>query len=114
MFLEIINKFANLLIIGKKIKISRTIFILIFVLPVIILAIFSIYLTYNQYTEEAIQEKKSLAFLSSNIVHERLDGLINFGISLATRQRFIERVKNEEINGVSGSVVSGRLRWRRL
>lgn len=99
MFLEIINKFANLLIKGKKTKISRAIFILIFVLPVIILAIFSMYLTYNQYTEEAIQEKKSLAFLSSNIVNERLDGLINFGISLATRPRLIEAVKNDNWQG---------------
>lgn len=96
---KIINSIKYFLTKNIKAFILRLLFILMFISPPFFLAIFSFIKLYNQSTSEVISQKKSLAYLSSNIVQEKLDGVLNLGISLATRPRFIEEIKKNNWKG---------------
>ncbi|MCX5905235.1 MAG: sensor domain-containing diguanylate cyclase [Proteobacteria bacterium] len=83
---------SNLLTKAKWALFYRLLFSLIFISPVIFLALFSYIRLQSESTSSILSQKKSLASLAATIVDERLDGMVDLGTSLATRPRFIEEI----------------------
>ena len=98
---------SNLLTKSKWALFHRLLFPLIFISPVIFLALFSYFRLQSESTSSILAQKKSLAFLAATIVDERLDGMVDLGISLATRPRFIEEIEKgnwTEAMNILGSI----------
>ena len=86
------TQLSNLLTKAKWALFYRLLFSLVFISPVIFLALFSYIRLQSESTSSILSQKKSLASLAATIVDERLDGMVDLGTSLATRPRFIEEI----------------------
>jgi signal transduction histidine kinase len=73
----------------------RVYIFLLFSLPILALGIFSYFRVYSDLTNFKVTRRKDLAVLSATVINEKLDSLVDLGISLATRPKFIE-------NGLQG------------
>lgn len=71
----------------------QPLFFLLFTSPVILLALFSYIRTYRFTTDSIVAERKSVAFLASNIVDGKLDGLVDLGVSFATRPKLVDNIE---------------------
>jgi PAS domain S-box-containing protein len=72
--------------------INQIFFIFIF-LPLVLLAYLSYQWVHNDITKELYGRKQSVVRLSATVIKERLDRLIDIGISLATRVQFRELIR---------------------
>jgi diguanylate cyclase (GGDEF)-like protein/PAS domain S-box-containing protein len=91
---------------GKHLIPIRVGFFAVCVVPVLVLAFVSFYSFWEQASENVMSQKRSLAVLVSHMVQERLDGLVNLGISLATRPRFIEEIQAGQWEGAIGNLAN--------
>ena len=87
---DFIRKFVDNLVSGPKVWLGRSIFFFILLLPIILLGVINYKHTYREETKDVFDQKKALSYLAATTVHERLDALVNLGISLATRKGLIE------------------------
>ena len=78
---------------GKWAVLYRVFFLLLFISPGLVLVFFSYARFYSESTESILTEKRLLALLASNIVHERLNAIVDLGVSFATRPRLIEEIE---------------------
>ncbi|MBI1993002.1 MAG: hypothetical protein HYS67_01015 [Deltaproteobacteria bacterium] len=65
-------------------------FVIIF--PLILIAAFSYIRTHRDLTDFALSRRQAIASLAAATIKEKLDRLIDIGVSLATRVRFAELV----------------------
>ncbi|MDD5439817.1 MAG: sensor domain-containing diguanylate cyclase [Candidatus Omnitrophica bacterium] len=87
------DKINSLLITVTKTAYARVIFLLCFVFPALFLAVFNYVKIYDEFTETAIMQKRYLATLSSTIVNEKLNAIINLGLSFATMPLLVDETK---------------------
>lgn len=73
---------------GKKDRRIRIAIFLAIVLPVILIAAFAYYGTYQELTEFTFSRRQSLADLAATVLEQKLERLTDIGVSLATRVRF--------------------------
>jgi PAS domain S-box-containing protein len=90
---------TNLVARGKWAPLYRTLFSLVFIAPGLILVFFSYTRFYSESTEAILKEKGLLALLASNIVHERLNAIVDLGVSFATRPKVVEEVEKGNWTG---------------
>ena len=78
---------------------NKTIRIAIFtaiVLPVVLIAAFAYFSTYQDLTEFTLLRRQSIADLAATVLEQKLDRLTDIGVSLATRVRFRQLVSEEK------------------
>ena len=68
-------------------------FLLLFIFPGLLLVFFSYAKFYSESTQSILSQKRLLALLAANIVHDRLDAIVDLGVSFATRPRIIEEIE---------------------
>ncbi|MBN2106645.1 MAG: PAS domain S-box protein [Deltaproteobacteria bacterium] len=84
---------TNLVARGKWASLYRVLFVLLFVFPGLLLVFFSYTRLYSESTASILAEKRLLALLASNSVHDRLNAIVDLGISFATRPRVVEEIE---------------------
>jgi PAS domain S-box-containing protein len=84
---------TNLVARGKWAFLYRALFVLLFVFPGLLLVFFSYTRFYSESTASILAEKRLLALLAANIVHDRLNAIVDLGISFATRPRVVEEIE---------------------
>ncbi len=84
---------TNLVARGKWAPLYRVLFVLLFVFPGLLLVFFSYTRFYSESTASILAEKRLLALLASNIVHDRLNAIVDLGVSFATRPRVMEEIE---------------------
>jgi PAS domain S-box-containing protein len=90
---SIVTYIYDLLAGSKNPRVYRVIFLLLFVSPVAVLALINHTNLDKEITESLLAKRKDLSVLSATIIDDRLDGLVNLGISYATRPRLIDRIE---------------------
>jgi PAS domain S-box-containing protein len=78
---------------GKWAVVYRVLFLLVFIFPGILLVFFSYARFYSESTQSILSQKRLLALLAANIVHDRLNAIVDLGVSFATRPRVIEEIQ---------------------
>ena len=78
---------------GKWAIAYRIVFLLVFIFPGILIAFFSYIRFSSASTQSILSQKRLLALLAANIVHDRLNALVDLGVSFATRPRVIEEIE---------------------
>ena len=77
---------------GKQDKRIRIAIFLAIVLPVVLIAAFAYFGTYQELTEFTLSRRQSLADLAAIVLEQKLERLTDIGVSLATRVRFKQLV----------------------
>ena len=93
MLTQLSAKLSIILTKSKWAAFHRLLLPLVFISPVIFLALFSYFRLQSESTSSILAQKKSLAFLAATIVDERLDSVLDLGISLVTKPQFIEQIE---------------------
>jgi hypothetical protein len=88
-----IKKFADGMGSGPKVWLYRSIFFFCLLMPIVGLGFFDYVHTYQEMTKDLLAQRKALAYLAATTTQERLDALVNLGISLASRKGVIEGVE---------------------
>ena len=91
---------AYIFIILKKalLRYITQIIIICIAIPILFLIAVSLRITYQDLTLESLTRRETIAQLAANLVKERFDSLKELGLSLATRQRFRELVRDQKWN----------------
>jgi PAS domain S-box-containing protein len=84
---------TNQVVRGKWANIYRAVFFLVFIFPGILVVLVSYTRFYSESTAAILAQKRLLALLASNIVRDRLDAIVNLGVSFATRPKVIEEIE---------------------
>ncbi|MCX5900959.1 MAG: hypothetical protein NTX06_09545, partial [Proteobacteria bacterium] len=84
---------------GKWAVVYRVLFLLVFIFPGILIAFFSYTRFSSASTQSILSQKRLLALLAANIVHDRLDAIVDLGVSFATRPRVIEEIEKGNWSG---------------
>lgn len=77
---------------GKRAVLYRLLFLLLFVLPGLALVLFSYSRFYGETTASMLTQKEMLAHLAASSVYDRLNAVMELGISLATRPLVMDAV----------------------
>jgi diguanylate cyclase (GGDEF)-like protein len=99
MLRKIVIIIYNLLTGAKNPVVYRALFFFLFVSPVIVLALIDYADLDRESTTSILAKRRSLSVLSAAIIDEKLDNLINLGISYTTRPRVIEYVEKGDWKG---------------
>jgi PAS domain S-box-containing protein len=93
---------------GKNDKSIRITISLAIVLPVVLIAAFAYFRTYQELTEFTLSRRQSIADLAATVLEQKLERLTDIGVSLATRVRFRQLINDgkweeaiEILHGVS-------------
>lgn len=84
------NKLANL---KQKHFGLHVLIIFFFILPLLIVASFSIFNSYKHLTDATLERRGTIAYLAASTMHERLDRIIDVGVSLSSRVQFQKLVE---------------------
>lgn len=87
---------------GSRGLLTRVAFFLIIMIPVIALSVYGYKNIYDSITDSAISERKYVAHLSAILLKERLDKLVDLGISLASRPSIVNAITEGDWNSAIG------------
>lgn len=73
--------------------IFRSLAVILILIP-IILGLYMCYRIYDDIGEVTLNRREAVAHLVSTIIHERLDRVVDLGVSLATRPVFVDLIEN--------------------
>ncbi len=99
MLRQVFSKIYYLLMGTKDSFMYRSLFLLLIVSPVIVMAFINYAYLDTETSKSILAERRSLARLAGATVHENLDNLVNLGISYATRPRLIENIEKGNWQG---------------
>ena len=99
MLRKIVIIIYNLLTGAKNPVVYRALFFFLFVSPVMVLALINYVDLDRESTTSILAKRRSLSVLSAAIIDEKLDNLVNLGISYTTRPRVIEYVEKGDWKG---------------
>ncbi|MBF0123166.1 MAG: PAS domain S-box protein [Candidatus Omnitrophica bacterium] len=88
-----LERLAENLVSGPKMLLYRIVFFLCLLVPIVILAIGNYGRTYREETEGVLSQKKAMSYLVATTIHERLNALVNLGISLVSNNLMIEELE---------------------
>lgn len=80
---------------------ARSAFFSLVILPVLLVAVISSARTYKDLTRGALDRRQAIASLAAATLKERIDRLMDLGLSLATRVRFRELVARGQWQGAA-------------
>ena len=86
---------------------TKFLLIFFFVLPLIIIAALSIFNSYKELGNFTLERRQTIAYLAASTVHEKLERVIDVGLSLSNRVQFqnlIEAGKWDEANKIMEKV----------
>lgn len=67
--------------------------IMVITIPLILVSGYLVFREYKDQTEIALERRGSIANLGATVMHEKLDGLVDLGLSFASRQKLAESIK---------------------
>jgi len=74
--------------------VSHFLFYFLFILPLVIMSVLSLVSHYKILTKSALDRRENISFLAAATMKEKLDRVIDVGISLATRVQFQRHVES--------------------
>ena len=76
----------------------------LFVLPMVFIAAYLVVREYNHQTSAALDRREAIANLGALLIHEKFDGMIDVGISLASRARVYQNIEKGDWSGAIASL----------
>lgn len=84
------DRLADNLVSGPRVLLYRIVFFFCLLAPIVFMGSANYLHMHREMTDDAFDRKEALASLAATTIHERLNALVDLGISLTTRNKMIE------------------------